>query len=224
MSAVRPEPPAVARRIAPSRGSAAHSGSTLVVGIVGGVGSGKSTLVDAILERRHERRLDTLVIDGDTVGHEVRDQPETQARILKRFGGDLLDPDGQIDRGRLGERVFATDAQAALADLNAIMHPAMRAEFERRIEATAAPLTLFDAAILLEAGWDDLCDEILFVDVSDQTRLGRVAERGWGEQQWRMRETSQWPLDRKRAHATISIDAEQADPDDLAGAVLELLP
>ena len=221
-----PHPPAnsmsLAERIGPSRTSCASTRAR-VVGLVGGVGCGKSTVTDAWYERRHDAAEDTLLVDGDTVGHEVRDQPAIQEQIVEAFGPEVLGPDRQIDRQALGATVFASDAKTALQRLNAIMHPAMRAEFRHRIETTAAPLVLFDAAILLEAGWDDLCHEVVFLDVSDAERLSRVAERGWSEEQWRLRENAQWPLDRKRAAATIHAYATDATADEVAAALGDVL-
>lgn len=219
-----------AKRTSPSRESSAHPPGRppLVIGLIGGVGCGKSTLADAIYERRYQQRQDTLIVDGDTVGHEIRDLPHVQEQVVAAFGDDVIGDDGLIDRQVLGTRVFGGGQQdpdsvrRGLDTLNGIMHPAMRAEFVDRIETTAAPVVLFDAAILLEAGWDDLCDEIVMLDVTDANRLARVSERGWTEEQWRLREASQMPLDGKAQAATIAVDAN-GDPDDAAAALLELL-
>lgn len=222
-----------------------------VVGFVGGVGCGKSTLVDAVAEHLYEhgdaagRRSAPVIVDGDTVGHETRDQPDVIEQIVARFGDGVLAPDGTVDRQALGLRVFGqsadgqplpaaeidaevgaeSDPKANLQALEAIMHPAMRTEFEHRMAAAPAGLVLFDAAILLEAGWDDLCHEIVFVDVDDATRQQRVTGRGWTVEQWQARERSQWPLDRKRAHATLHVTngPPQPGPDEAAASLVALL-
>lgn len=237
MPTARPQPPSPAERLRPRRDpaalapAAARSGA-VVVGFVGGVGSGKSTVVDELAEILHAERRDALIIDGDTVGHEVRDQPEVVEQIVHRFGGEVRGPDGLIDRQALGLRVFGQGEQTDpdvlrqnLDALNGIMHPAMRAEFESRVAATPAELVLFDAAILLEAGWDDLCHEIVLVEVDALTRQQRVAARGWSPEQWQARENSQWPIDRKRAAATLAVlnQSPNATPEDAAAAVLDAL-
>ena len=221
--------PVALRRIAPSREATGQRARARVVGIVGGVGCGKSTLVDAVAELVAERRVagstvDVLVVDGDAVGHEVRDLPEVREQLVERFGRDILDEDGSVDRFAVAQRVFAADdgGRADLAWLNATMHPVMREEFTRRMEATAADLVLFDAAILLETGWDDLCHEIVFLDVDESDRLARVQERGWDEATWRQREASQWPLEKKSAHATLLADGS-LPPETVAADLLTLI-
>ena len=114
--------------------------------------------------------------------------------------------DGSIDRRALGSIVFA-DA-SALRDLEAILHPVMRRRFEeiiaRQTREGTAPLVVLDAAILLEAGWDSLCDLIVFVDASLPVRLDRVARsRGWTAQVLRAREAAQWSCEQKRARAHV---------------------
>jgi dephospho-CoA kinase len=141
-----------------------------VIGLTGGIGSGKSTVAD-ILEA-----LGAKVIRADSVGHEAY-RPRTQGwqRVTEAFGRDILAPDGSIDRRKLGAIVFG-DAQAR-AQLNAIVHPLIAAEVRRRIEAHRAAGSLepivVEAAVLIEAGWLSLVDEVWLV-VSD---LGVVIDR-----------------------------------------------
>jgi dephospho-CoA kinase len=110
----------------------------------------------------------------------------------------------QVDRHALGAIVFADPS--ARAALEAIVHPRMRTSFLAAIgraqRAGAPPLVVLDAAILLEAGWDDLCDRIVFVDAPRPERLRRVAAaRGWSEETLAARERAQWPADQKRRRA-----------------------
>src|SRR5262245_5009829 len=182
-------------------------GAIPVVGLIGGIGSGKSRVAE-LLERRG-----AAVIDADAVGHELLRDPGVRGRILERFGpGVLTEPgpeDGRrteppIDRRALGAIVFA-DSTARTA-LEAILHPPMRAWFHRAIERALhdgrAHLVVLDAAILLEAGWDDLCDRIVFVEAPRPERLRRVpAVRGWSAETFAARERAQWPDDSKRRRA-----------------------
>lgn len=223
-----PPRPDCAERLRPQRAPSVDT-AALVVGLVGGVGCGKSTLADAVLEQRLEHHDDTLIVDGDSVGHEVRDQVEVRDRIVEAFGEEILGPDGFISREALAIRIFQAETpeqvRSRLDTLNGIMHPAMREEFIHRIRTTPCDLVLFDAAVLLEAGWDDLCHEIAFVDAAEPTRMARALadpERGWTEEQWRAREASQWPLDRKREAATIHLCGDE-EPEPVAAALISLL-
>jgi dephospho-CoA kinase len=99
---------------------------------------------------------------------------------------------------------------AALRDLESILHPLMRREFVRiigrAVSAGRAAAVVLDAAVLLEAGWDDLCDRVVFVDAPRPARLERVrAQRGWSAEALSAREQAQWPLDRKRRRADLVI-------------------
>jgi len=158
-------------------------GAIPVIGLIGGVGSGKSA-VAAILAARGG-----VVIDADRVGHELLTVPAVRDQIVARFGDKVLDrrvsavgSGSRIDRSALGEIVFADPERRR--ELEAIVHPRMRDRFRSEIERLTrlgdAGVIVLDAAILLEAGWDDLCDHVVFVDAPRSVRRRRVAEqRGW---------------------------------------------
>jgi dephospho-CoA kinase len=183
-----------------------------VIGLIGGIGSGKSEVAARLAERG------VGVIDADLVGHELLDTPEVRSEIVDRFGTGVLKDstiDGtlspRIDRGALASIVFA-DAGARHA-LEAILHPRMRERFLATIEAAwhagaSRPRALaLDAAVLLEAGWDDLCDLVVFVDAPRATRLDRVArQRGWTLETLKSREQAQWPCELKRDRADLIIN------------------
>ncbi|WP_165220309.1 dephospho-CoA kinase [Aquisphaera insulae] len=169
-----------------------------VIGLIGAIGGGKSTVAAMLLDRG------AAVIDADAVGHRVLDLPAIRARLRDRFGLEVIGEDGRVDRGVLGRIVFADEG--ARRDLEAIVHPEMRRDFERTIAEQGAGgrvlAVILDAAILLEAGWDVLCDRIVFVDAPWETRLERVSRnRGWTADMLRAREAAQWPLADKRARA-----------------------
>jgi dephospho-CoA kinase len=186
-------------------------GSMPVIGLIGGIGSGKSEVAARLAERG------VTVINADLVGHELLDTPEVRAEIVERFGTGVLKDstiDGtvspRIDRGALASIVFA-DAGARRA-LEAILHPRMRERFRATIEAArhagaSRPRALaLDAAVLLEAGWDDLCDLVVFVDAPRAKRLDRVArQRGWTLETLKAREQAQWPCELKRDRADLII-------------------
>ncbi len=173
-----------------------------VIGIIGGVGAGKSTIASELA------KLGCAVVNADVVGHEVIDRDDVKAELRELWGAGVFDAAGEVDRPAVAARVFAHEAE--LAKLNAVMHPRMRVELARRIERLAAlpavEAVVLDAAVLLEAGWDDLCTAVVFVDAGDDLRARRVSARGWDEQAWRRREKSQKTLDIKRSNADHVID------------------
>ncbi len=170
-----------------------------VVGIVGGIGSGKSLVASMLAE------MGGRVIDADAVGHAMLRRPETVAALTERFGPRILDEAGRIDRRRLAGIVF--EDPEALAALNAVVHPPMKEELAARIAALRADRAfdgpvILDAAVLLETDWHELCDVIVFVDAPPDQRLARVAaSRGWSADELGRREKNQKCLDFKRSQA-----------------------
>ena len=176
---------------------------TKVVGVVGGIGSGKSQVTRLLAE------AGALVISGDALGHEALRQPDIKDMVVRRWGTGLLDAGGAIDRRKLGGIVFA-DAEELCA-LEEIVHPWIARRIQEEVEqarrSAAVPLIVLDAAIMLEAGWQDACDAIVFVEVPRDLRLERIAlQRGWTEKEVEAREKAQWPLARKRARADVVLD------------------
>jgi dephospho-CoA kinase len=182
-----------------------------VVGLIGGIGAGKS-LVASLLAQKGAR-----VLDADAVGHVLLDQTPARDEVLARFGNEVLARDRSglpveppaIDRAILATVVFSEPA--SLKALEAILHPKMRQTFEKAIARTArkqdAPAVVLDAAILLEARWHDLCDVLVFVDAPDEARLERVkAHRGWSAEALEDREKAQRPLPEKRKRADFVVE------------------
>ncbi len=169
------------------------------VGLTGGIGSGKST-VAALLEEHG-----AAVIHADLVGHEIyRPHTEGWRRVVAAFGESILAPDGGVDRKQLGALVFA-DPQA-LKRLNAIVHPLMFDDIKQRIAAHRAaqarrPLVL-EAAILIEADWLPLVDEVWVVSAGREAVVDRlVAQRGLSAAQIGARIDTQLTDAQRRAFA-----------------------
>jgi dephospho-CoA kinase len=166
-----------------------------VIGLVGGVCSGKSTASAEFAA------LGCRVIDADAAGHALLREDAVRQAIRARWGDGVFGADGQVSRSALGKLVFADAAE--MAALNAIMHPPMRREFQRQITAAladpAVPAVVLDAAVLFEAGWNDLCTCVVFVEASLAEREARAAGRGWDAAALASREKMQIPLDKKRA-------------------------
>lgn len=174
-----------------------------VIGIVGGIGAGKSTVAGEMA------RAGCEVIDADAIGHDLLSVPEVSAELRRRWGEGIFLPDGTVDRPALGEIVFNDPDQ--LCALHAILHPRIRRGIEERIAAIgrsgAARAIVLDAAVLFEAKWDDLCTRVVFVDASEARRRRRVtAQRGWDPEIWAAREKSQIPLDKKRQLCDYTLD------------------
>jgi len=177
----------------------------LVVGILGGVASGK-TLVAAELAR-----LGASVLDADGAGHTVLCQADVRDALVARWGRAILCRDGRVDRKALARIVFAPppSGPAELAYLERLTHPPIGvllrqqlADLTRRGVAVA----VLDAAVMIEAGWDRWCDRMVFVDAPRETRLARCRRRGWTDEEFARREAAQESLERKRARADVIID------------------
>ena len=145
----------------------------VIIGLTGGIGTGKST-VSRVLAGEG-----ATIIDAVLVGHEVY-EPGTAAwkAVSQTFGADILLPDQQIDRKKLGEIVF--NDPSALAKLNAIMRPAMEAVLAQRLQAAADRgdnVAVLDSATLVEAGWTSLVDEVWMVSAPSQDVAQRLKER-----------------------------------------------
>ena len=154
--------------------STARGGRTVRIGLTGPIGCGKSTIAAWLAE------LGAVVIDADDVAREVT-APGTSAAgaIAVEFGGNLLRSDRSLDRAGLGRIVFA-DA-AALARLEAIVHPAVRPVILERMElaaAAGAPAVVVEAIKLVEGGLAALCDEVWLVVCDPGAQLERLAGRG----------------------------------------------
>ncbi len=175
----------------------------LVVGLTGGICSGKSTVAAMF------GQLGAVVIDADRVAHDLQapGQPLFEA-IVSEFGSEVVGDEGRIDRRKLGAIVFADPK--ARARLEEILHPAIIVECERRIQqaaASGAAVCLLDAALLIESGRHARFDRIILVEASEAVQLERlVARMGIGRDEAMQRIRSQMPSEKKRHHVHFIID------------------
>ena len=130
------------------------------------------------------------LLDADRAGHAVlKEDLAVRQSVLQRWGNDVVAADGSIDRAAIAKRVFGkSDAERAdLVFLESLLHPRIRdrlASEGRKLANSGIPAVVLDAPLLLEAGWKSLCDVVLFVDASRETRLARARGRGWTEAQF----------------------------------------
>lgn len=148
----------------------------LRIGLTGGIGCGKSTVADLFAARG------VPVIDADVIAREmVAPGQPAQAAIIAAFGSEILNAEGALDRVRLRERVFADSKQRL--QLEAILHPRIRAEMTTRIATLNAPYVMLVIPLLFEAAQTDMVDRVLVVDVSPDVQRERVAARDAFSQQ-----------------------------------------
>jgi dephospho-CoA kinase len=181
----------------------ADSQNIPIIGVVGGIGSGKSFFAQTLAKQKN-----LVIVDGDAVGHALLLRPEIRDQIRDRFGDSVIAADCSINRRALGRLVFGTTPEQVQAktDLESIVHPPLTAELQRQItEAQAAghaDAIILDAAILLEAGWRKFCNAVVMIDTPFEVRWQRVqATRGWSLAEFQAREASQMSIADKRAAA-----------------------
>lgn len=174
-----------------------------VIGLTGGIGTGKSTISQYLAE------LGAVIIDADKVGHEAF-EPGTPAykEVVAIFGKEIVSPTGEIDRKKLGGIVFSNPE--ALDRLNKIMHTRMRTMIEERLEKYRQQdvgVAVVEAAILIEADWTSLVDEVWVIVSPEATVLKRVKEqRGQTEEQTLSRIRTQLPNEIRLKYANVVIN------------------
>ena len=174
-----------------------------IIGLIGGIGSGKSCVAAAFAKRG------ARVISGDQAGHEALKQPEIRDEVVNRWGKELIDEKGEVNRRALGRIVFAK--QEELRALEAIVFPWIGQRLRDEIAAAArdvqVPLIVLDAAVMLEAGWNNVCERIVYVHAPRDARLRRLAEtRGWTAKEVEARESAQMSLTEKATRADFVVD------------------
>ena len=189
-----------------------------IIGLTGGIGSGKSTVAQFLAG------LGAVIIDADKIGHELL-KPNTEAwrEVVAGFGRQILTPDGNIDRKKLGEIVFGNPE--SLLKLNRIMHPRIyekvRAQLEEYRQGGVGVVVL-EAPLLLEAGWASLVDKIWVTVASRATVLRRLQERvGLSELESTARVTSQLSAEERVGRTDVIIDTD-CDLDELEAKVEKL--
>lgn len=143
----------------------------MIIGITGGIGTGKSTVLD-ILGKKHGY----IIFEADKLAHELMSKGNmAYNRITDCFGEGILDEEGNIDRSRFGKIVFAD--REKLAQLNHIVHPAVIEEISRRIDTlrqSGHEKFVIEAALLIESGCHKICDRVWYIDTEKNIRIDRL--------------------------------------------------
>ncbi|HEY3289969.1 MAG TPA: dephospho-CoA kinase [Anaerolineae bacterium] len=173
----------------------------LLIGLTGNIATGKSSVAQDF------RELGAHVIDADQITHlvEMKGQPAL-AQIVAAFGAHMLRSDGELDRSALAQIVFHDEDK--LRQLEAIVHPAVRAEIARRLAALPADaVAVIEVIKLFESGWADQCDQVWVTHCSPEEQVRRLMlSRGMSEHEARARVASQNPQADKLARADVVID------------------
>ena len=174
-----------------------------VFGLLGGIASGKTTVAN-LLGRRGG-----CVVSGDQITHRILDEADIRARITARWGKRILAEGGRIDRKKLADCAF--ESAESVTGLNAIVHPAVLDEMRREIAGAQrrddVAFIVIDAALLVEAGQEDLCDRLIFVEADPGRREQRIAQyRQWKEGELERRESYHRSIQAKRDMADYVID------------------
>jgi len=191
----------------------------LVIGLIGGIGSGKSRVASAFAGRGGR------VVSGDEAGHAALKAPRVRDRVVVEFGRGIVGPDGEIERKKLGAIVFSDGA--ALRRLEAIVFPwignRLREEIETAAQNPDVRFIVLDAAVMLEAGWNNVCDRLVYVHAPREARLERLArQRGWNEKEVEARERAQLSLTEKATRADAAVD-NSGPPEQLTEQIDRLL-
>jgi len=177
--------------------------SVPTIGILGGVGSGKSSVV------RHVTNFDLQVIDADKIGHDLLEDPDVLQKLTQTFPTSIFESSGQVIRPQLAQLVFGKDLEhkAALKQLEQIIHPAIHREITDQIQNASTDAVILDAALLLETGWADECNYLIYIDTPVSQRIERVRmNRNWTAEELKHRESTQLPLTTKKGLADFIVD------------------
>ena len=189
---------------------------TTIIGLTGGIASGKSTIADYL------RDLGAIVVEGDQLGHRVYEPGSSGfEKVVNEFGHDIVAEDGTIDRRVLGGKVFGAPEQ--MERLNGVMWPAIRElaeqEFIAISEQDSEAVVIFEAAVMIEAGWQDLVDEVWIITTNKEIAIDRLEKRnGYSREQALARIDSQMSNSERREYGDVKFNNSE-DEDKLRSRV-----
>ena len=195
----------------------AMNSKPMVIGLMGGIGSGKSAVADVL------RDYGCTVANADENAKAVLRDSEVRDQLVAWWGTEILDIEGLVDTKKLSAIVFQD--KEARKQLENLVHPRVRLMQEAQFNAAPAGTCGFviDAPLLLETGLDALCDVLIFVESSREIRLSRVVQsRGWSPEELCRREDAQLPLDTKRNKADYVL-VNEGELDEIRNQVKQIL-
>ncbi|WP_105902272.1 dephospho-CoA kinase [Vibrio gangliei] len=178
---------------------------TMIVGLTGGIGSGKTTVANLFADH-----FDIDIVDADIVAREVV-EPNTVGlnAIIEHFGPTILTQQGGLDRAQLRERIFANPDEKAW--INQLLHPLIRQSINQQLTQVKSPYALLVVPLLIENNWQENIDRLLVVDVSPETQIARTCQRDKVSQdQVRAILASQASREQRLAHADDVINNDAA--------------
>lgn len=176
-----------------------------VIGITGGIGTGKSTILNIL-----EKEYGAYIVETDKLAHQLMSLGEKAYQsIVETFGEDILCEDKTIDRGKLGAIVFNDKEQ--LSQLNQIVHPAVKqhilCDIESKNKQGNVEYYVVEAALLIEAGYKEICDEMWYIYASQDVRIRRLIDgRGGDENKWLQVIANQSSEEYYRSHCDVVVD------------------
>ncbi len=175
----------------------------IVIGLTGGIGTGKSEVARIFQE------LGAVLINADQIGHQAyTPHSEIWQEVVKAFGEEILQPNGEIDRKKLGSIVFADPDQ--LTRLNRIMHPRMArivAQQVQELREQGADVVVVEAALLFVAGWDSLVGEVWSTESPENLVIKRLQSRsGLSQEEARKRIDSQMSAEERKSRSQVVVD------------------
>ncbi|HUS57719.1 MAG TPA: dephospho-CoA kinase [Planctomycetota bacterium] len=206
----------------PREGAPRHHGP--IIGLSGAVAAGKS-----MVARLLAQKTDAALIDADDIAHHVlAADPEVKRRIIERWGDGVLNDGREISRAKLASIVFSNADE--LAELNRIIHPGILNEIRRTVQDTRkqAPerWIVLDAALLFETGLNEICDVMIFVESSWNTRAQRAKlNRGWDSEELDRRQQAQLPAEYKRncSQHTVNNDGSRYETERQIERIVKLI-
>ncbi len=182
---------------------------TTIIGLTGGIASGKSTVAE------HLGELGAVIVEGDQLGHRVY-EPGTSGfeKVVNAFGHDIVAEDGTINRRVLGGKVFG--APEEMERLNSVMWPAIRElaeqDFAEIGQRDPNAVIVFEAAVMLEAGWQDLVSEIWVVTTKQDAAIDRLKTRnGYSREQALARIESQMSNRQRQEYADVKFNNSETE-------------
>lgn len=188
-----------------------------VIGLVGGIGSGKSTVAEEL------ELLGCVVVDSDRAAREILMRPEIKTVLTGWWGAGIVDGQGNVDRREVARIVFADPRERER--LEQLVHPLIRQERDgvvARVASEGGGVVIVDAPLLFEAGVDRECEAVVFVEAPREARAERVSRRGWDAGELERRESAQMPLEEKKRRSQYVV-VNDGSREELRERVLEMV-